>query len=778
MFKPMKNFTSKGLLGALLVSSVVLSANAATGDPYTWPAYNPTCNFNYKALGITYDMPTKNYEGSCYNQRAGEQHQDWWDFVWGSNRNSVVSDVSITNLLQHFNDEFNYITDTMGWPRDKRVQDGYRSTVFLYGSMDCTGSNDNTETGGWQTYIDGYPAVNASYYPVYSFDPSCPYSDRESQMSAMIHEGVHCILTTLGCSHCHWFQESGNTWLQQEMAVRRGGAYSGMGFLNATSLICPFMPVECYSGWLLDGSFGGPGAQGVAANPTCNWRTTLGGSQYSNIFPTFLGLWLSKGAVPWIWYNTTDASKYILETMAGQMGDTQMRRLIAEYRARLCMLDMKGWSEECRNLIDQNFGSSLSCECSSWSGWSCSQSADAWYCTPYTKTTNNNGVLTPESRTTPGWSGANFVPLKYDGSGKAQVYFEMLGTHMSCQLCYRGTDGVPVYSEPLFNTSGDVVLNVNTTPQDNMIFAVVCNTDYAYEGETTRTTHHDYRLTLKSGLTGAGSETTKYHDKWTLTYDWPTLEDDSTSYKPKTIKVVDTKIYNVDLPVGTDYKSTNIVIDGTAIANELGVSLADLKSNLGNTIKFYGVNATTGKNYTSGSTAEDPGYWYSKSGDVCSWNESDENCAIFDQLNLTDMSMQIGQMSGHVNKGETYQNTVAFVYDTIQVNVQFNITMTDPTTAAVKSPYSYEGYTQKQLTTWYEDKVVVADYTIPYDGPAKLALYTPYGALITYITNEQKQAGTYREELDFKSMQLPSGIYLLKLSYPGYSETKMIIAKK
>ena len=73
--------------------------------------------------------------------------------------------------------------------------------------MSCTGSNNPDDLGGWQSYIDGYPAVVASYYPVYSFDPSCTYNDRQSQMSAMIHEGIHSILTTLGATHVHWFQE-------------------------------------------------------------------------------------------------------------------------------------------------------------------------------------------------------------------------------------------------------------------------------------------------------------------------------------------------------------------------------------------------------------------------------------------------------------------------------------------------------------------------------------------------------------------------------------------
>ena len=97
-------------------------------------------------------------------------------------------------------------------------------------------------------------------------------------MSAKYQQGNNSMLTTLGATHVHWFQEGGNSWLQQEMEVRRGNSdYTGMGFLNAGPIMAPFVPIECYSGWLLDGSFGGPGAEGVDAGGKCNWRNTLGG---------------------------------------------------------------------------------------------------------------------------------------------------------------------------------------------------------------------------------------------------------------------------------------------------------------------------------------------------------------------------------------------------------------------------------------------------------------------------------------------------------------------
>ena len=94
------------------------------------------------------------------------------------------------------------------------------------GSGLCTDNASNTDLGGWQSTIhyqgQSWPMALISYYPVYCFD------------------------------------------------------YSRMGYLNSAAYIAPFMPIECYSGWLQDGSFGGPSAEGVnryqGNQQLCTWR--------------------------------------------------------------------------------------------------------------------------------------------------------------------------------------------------------------------------------------------------------------------------------------------------------------------------------------------------------------------------------------------------------------------------------------------------------------------------------------------------------------------------
>lgn len=506
----MKSISLRSLLAVVLVAGALGTARAAVGDPYVWPAYTPSLDFNYKERMGTFPMPTKDLE-DC-NGVVGTQSSDWWTFKWGKNKKSVVTEKAITPMLARYNKDFAYFRDTMGWAPDARIRNGYRSAIYLYGSGLCTDSEDSTALGGWQSAVGKYPIVLASYYPVYSFDPACTYNDRVDQMGAMVHEGIHSLLAGLpGAKQSAWVQEAGNTWLQQQADAQRSGKFSGMGFLNAAAIIAPFMPIECYSGWLQDGSFGGPSAEGVneynaSGTQICTWRKLLGGTQYGNIFMVFLGEWVGRGTVPWIWNYCPGR---VLQGMGDTLGDTQMRRLIQEYRARMALLDLKKWSDNTKQLLNDNFGSSIGSE---WSPYKIN--VDPWIATPYAKTTDSSGTWIPEARTTPGWSGANLVPMKVTGS-TVSVDFTPLGQNMTMRLCYRATDGTPVYGTPV--SSGTATLRLDKPPANSVVIAVICNTDYKYLGEATRKAHYDYRLKPVTGVTAAASVNTKWYDV-TLAY--------------------------------------------------------------------------------------------------------------------------------------------------------------------------------------------------------------------------------------------------------------------
>ncbi len=488
---------------------VSFGSSSTAGLPYSWPAYSPTLNYNFRDEFPALAEPTKDLD-DC-PQVVGTQSSGWWTFKWGKNARSLVTEAAITPMLERMNKDFAYFRDTLGWPPDKRAKEGYRSAIYLFGSgLTCIDNADSNALGGWQSGIGSYACVLASYYPVYSFDPACPYPDKEGQQGAMVHEGIHSILADLpGCKKAAWFHEGGNTWLQQEASARQSQNYSEMGFLNAGTFIAPFMPIECYSGWLQDGSFGGPSAEGVnrynsKGAQLCTWRNLLGGTQYGNGFPSFLGTVLGEGSVAWIWRNCPER---VLEGMAGGLGDMQLRRLIMEYRAKQALIDMKQWSGAVKKLLDSNFGASIRAEYSPI--WIVSTK---WVATPYVKTwmlDSTKAELTPEPRTTPGWSGSNQIPLKVSGD-TVVVDFIPLGENMTCQLCYRATDGTAVYSKPV--SSGLCSLTLDQEPANGVVIAVITNTDYIYKGEETRMAHYDYRLQLKKGIAGKASIYKKWYD--------------------------------------------------------------------------------------------------------------------------------------------------------------------------------------------------------------------------------------------------------------------------
>lgn len=492
---------------------VSVGDEAEIGKAFDWPEYSPTLDYNFRDEFPALEMPTQDLD-DC-PQVAGTQSDRWWTFKWGPNARSVVTEDAITPMLERMNKDFAYFRDTMGWPPDKRAKRGYRSAIYLYGSgLSCSDDADSNALGGWQSSIfyqgESWPMVQLSYYPVYSFDPACTYSDRETQMGGVVHEGIHAVLADLpGCKKSAWFQEGGNTWLQQEAYARQSQDYSSMGFLNGCTFIAPFMPIECYSGWLQDDSFGGPSAEGVnmydGGKQLCTWRKYLGGNQYGNAFPTFLSEVLGTGSVAWIWRHCPGR---VLEGMADSLGEMQMRRLILEYKAKQALVDMGSWTKAIKDIINSNFNTSIGAE---WTpSW---MNPEIWKATPYARTRYDSTIdaLIPEYRTTPGWSGANQIPLNVDGMGDTVVVnFIPLGTNMACQLCYRAEDGTPVYSKPV--SEGNCTLYLDKKPANNVVIAVITNTDYIYEGEETRKAHFDYRLQLVKGIYKKASVYKKWYN--------------------------------------------------------------------------------------------------------------------------------------------------------------------------------------------------------------------------------------------------------------------------
>ncbi len=468
-------------------SSSSSTPNVAQCSAHTWPKYEPDLNYDFRTdFGQVDTSKFKVYNGCPASTIAGVKTKGRFAFIWGKNRNPAITDADIDRVLTNLNEDADYIHNVMGWPVDKLQQEGYFSNIYLYGSGLCTDSAANTEKGGWQSGINGYPMVLLSYYPVVT----------PSERGGITHEFIHTIMATRG-NKAAWFNEGGNTWLQMSLEASRTGNY-GVGFLDATSFLAPHMPIENYSGWLQDGTFGGPNAEGVDrrvnGQQISTWREYLGGNQYNAAFPHFLGVHVSKGANAWLW--AKGAHNHILRSLAGGVGEEQTQRMIMEFRARQAMVDFGPWSNGFKGPINDNWGRTINAERIP---GGILQDPGAHRLTFYAASTLQGTTLVPSTDTLPGWSGANQIPLKVTGN-KVRVNFQPIGQNMRVQLAYRAADGTAVYSKPV--SSGEACLDLTKAPKNGVVVAVVSNVDYLYNGEETRTRKHDYRLQIVEGVTG------------------------------------------------------------------------------------------------------------------------------------------------------------------------------------------------------------------------------------------------------------------------------------
>ena len=368
-------------------ATIMLDVQEHQGEYFDWSTEAPRWSYDFRdEYPDGFPQPTKTHRFTQKNGKAANQYDgEWWTVYWGDNLNSDcgtgdVLQKEMQNMMAKYDKDFAYIRDEMGWPPDINARRGYKSFVYVFGSGLNRDNSPNTEQGGYQSQTspdDGgsWPCVWASYYPVSRFrdDADRLWSDGNYQREAMIHEGIHAIFADMeGVKRSSWFHEAGNVWLQMAMNAKRDGTYGAPGWLGVGNLICPFMPIECYSGWLQDGSFGGPTAEGVnmynsSGQQICTWRNLIGGVQYGEIFPIFVGEAVGQGAVPWIWRYCKD---YVLKGIAQGnaaegvqgIGDRAMRMFIMQYRAKLATLDFGGFSSGCRNLLNNYFGTIVKAE--------------------------------------------------------------------------------------------------------------------------------------------------------------------------------------------------------------------------------------------------------------------------------------------------------------------------------------------------------------------------------------------------------------------------------
>ena len=495
------------------------------GTPWDWTGEVPQFGYNFRDEYPTLTMPTKIHDikkkdGTPANCVAG----DWWCVFWGDDLNDAVGGQekareAAQNMVKKYDEDFLYIYENIGWPPNLSARNGYKSMIYIFGSGLANDNEDKATMGGYQgsTYANGqnYACVWASYYPFSRFrsDADQLWSDGEYQREAMIHEGIHTLFADMdACHDSPWFHEGGNVWTQGELHALREKTYGTPGWLCAGPVTCPYIPIECYSGWLQDGSFGGPAAEGVnmygADGQICTWRNLIGGGQYAEVFPTVLSVIAGSQSVGWIWRN---CKSRILETIGDHIGDAAMRNLITQYRARIALFDLGGgWDKGYRQIARDNYKKTVRAEWRNGVMEKANKSSNEMPCwidvEPFTisfyqsvRRNSADGWMAPDEITNPGWSGANNIPIHVKtGATYAEVEFRPEDTSLRALLCYRTKAGKCHYSQPV--ACGTMHIDLTGQPANGVITCVVINTDYEFKGgtygEQLRKHHYDYRLRL------------------------------------------------------------------------------------------------------------------------------------------------------------------------------------------------------------------------------------------------------------------------------------------
>jgi hypothetical protein len=137
-----------------------------------------------------------------------------------------------------------------------------------------------------------------------------------------------------------------------------------------------------------------------------------------------------------------------------------------------------------------------------------------------------------------------------------------------------------------------------------------------------------------------------------------------------------TLYYEVELPYSSNsYLSTPLSINIDPVCMALGLTGTQLRTELGNKLRFVGFNAngTIAGNYT----ANGYGHWFSAAGNVINWGESSY---VYSEYQENSYTFNIGQYPGRCPKGSKYTIRQGFRYQapdnkTYQVKLVFTITM-------------------------------------------------------------------------------------------------------
>ncbi|MEE3340638.1 MAG: M6 family metalloprotease domain-containing protein [Hallerella sp.] len=126
--------------------------------------------------------------------------------------------------------------------------------------------------------------------------------------------------------------------------------------------------------------------------------------------------------------------------------------------------------------------------------------------------------------------------------------------------------------------------------------------------------------------------------------------------------------FQVNLPENNNYTPVTVDLNGSDIANFLGLEPSDIESQ----VTFYGEEPNGTLN--SRTTGENTGHWFDANGNITDWNPNGTSI-VFSNVDLSTMTTKIGHMPYKVSAGETYVIKQALVYGNKQVSLEFTVTI-------------------------------------------------------------------------------------------------------
>jgi hypothetical protein len=220
----------------------------------------------------------------------------------------------------------------------------------------------------------------------------------------------------------------------------------------------------------------------------------------------------------------------------------------------------------------------------------------------------------------------------------------------------------------------------------------------------------------------------------------------------------------VTLPIDDNYASVTAKFDVSEVASKLGLTASTLSQ-----ATFFAQEASG--NTVTQSTANEPGHWFGKNGNVVEWGE---NAYVFSEADLASGTLSIGHYPNRVSNGDKYNFTQGLAYNGKTVLFKVAVTITNEEGNGESTTALMYGLNDvpTHISVAFRRGQLQVRYTLLQNDNVKVSLFTGFGALIDQEVTGLQRAGTHMHTFDLSGM--PAGTYIVKVSTGSYHEARPI----